>query len=72
MTQHDLDRQVARATGESLGTITRRGFSVVELETPHFDPEPDNRTPQVVDWDDVAALRSSTFASRRRRFARAA
>jgi len=71
MTQRDLERQVARATGESLRTVTRRGFSVVELEAPRFDPEP-NRPPQVVDWDAVAALRSSTFASRRRRFAHAA
>jgi len=72
MTQRDLERQVARATGESLRTVTRRGFSVVELEAPCFDPEPDHRRPQVVDWDAVAALRSSTFAGRRRRFAHAA
>ena len=72
MTQLDLDRQVARATGESLRTVARRGFSIVELEEPRFDPEPDCPAPQVVDWDAVESQRSSTFAGRRRRLARAA
>jgi len=31
MTQADLEREVSRATGESRGTVRRRGFSVLPL-----------------------------------------
>ena len=34
MTQHDLDREVARATGETVTTIRRLGFSIVETDEP--------------------------------------
>jgi hypothetical protein len=34
MTQSQIDRAVARATGESVGLIQRRGFSL------HFQPVP--------------------------------
>jgi hypothetical protein len=65
MTQLDLDRQVAHATGESLRTIAGRGFSLVE-PTPQFDPEPDNIGPQIIDWDEHSSDRTLAYASRRR------
>ena len=56
MTQSELNRAVARATGESLSTISRMGFSI-------FDPvEAQNELdalpqPQTVDWDQLDILR---------------
>ena len=52
MTQRDLDRQIARATGESVSTIRNLGFSVLEM------PEPEPRT---VDWDAVDENRVAVF-----------
>jgi DNA-binding winged helix-turn-helix (wHTH) protein len=52
MTQAELNQAVAEATGESVGTIRRRGFSVVTpLQV--FDPDrnEDYALPNVVDWD---------------------
>lgn len=49
--QHDLDREVARVTGESLRTIRRRGFSIVDLNEQQFDTEPDDLPAMVLDWD---------------------
>jgi DNA-binding winged helix-turn-helix (wHTH) protein len=50
MSEADLERELARATGEDVRTIRRRGFQLV---TPLavFDPEPDNLESQVYDWD---------------------
>ena len=52
MTQRQLEREVASATGESMTTIRRRGFSLVEPEYPE---------PLVLDWDDLDAERTSLF-----------
>jgi hypothetical protein len=52
MTQAELNQAVADATGESVGTIRRRGFSVVTpLQV--FDPDrnEDYALANVVDWD---------------------
>ena len=51
MTQEDLDRAVATATGEDLRAIRQRGFSLADPLEVNFDPEPDIRPPQMVDWD---------------------
>ena len=62
MTQQQLDRAVADATGESLATIRRHGFSLV---TPLsvFDPDADEMAqPQVLDWDQVEAMRYAPAA----------
>lgn len=50
MSQKELERQLAEATGEDVRTIRRRGF---QLLTPLsvFDPEPDDLESQVYDWD---------------------
>ena len=54
MTQSDLNRAVASATGESIHTIASRGFSLIEA--PPTDPEL-SRDPLVIDWDELEALR---------------
>ena len=50
MTQTQLDRMVAKATGEDIRSIRRRGFSAATFG---IDLEPDQRPPQMVDWDEV-------------------
>ncbi len=46
MTQAELNRAVARATGETVQTIADRGF--VPLE-----PALDDHEPLVIDWDEL-------------------
>ncbi len=40
MSQSDLERAVASATGESIKLICRRGFSLANPFDLDFDPEP--------------------------------
>jgi hypothetical protein len=61
MTQQELDREVAHATGESLSTICRMGFTPLTHGPVEID-----RQPQVVDWDRLDANRYSLFPARRR------
>ena len=66
MTQAALDRAVSAATGESLRTIRRRGFSIADPTEVAFDPEPstpssNTQGPHIVDWDELAAQRVSLF-----------
>lgn len=56
MTQVEIDREVSRATGETMGTIKRRGFSILPLPGDYSDDEP-HVLPMVVDWDAVDAAR---------------
>lgn len=51
MTRRELERELSAVTGESLRTIRRRGFSVVDLGDSDFDPEPNDLPAQVLDWD---------------------
>ena len=45
-----FDAEVAAATGDTVSTIRRRGFSI--LTRVPFELEPDDlRPPQVIDWD---------------------
>jgi len=48
MTQADLNRAVAAATGETVKMIARQGFGFVEMP-------PLERDPLVFDWDDEDA-----------------
>ncbi len=48
MTQAQLHRAVARATGDDLATIAQLGFHVVTDDAPSEDDVPG----QIVDWDD--------------------
>lgn len=62
MTQQQLDRAVAQATGESLATVRRYGFS---LGTPLaiLDPDADEQAPpQTVDWDAYESTRCAGAA----------
>ena len=61
MTQSQIDDSVSRATGEPLREIRRRGFSLADPVEVQFDPEPCQRAPQIVDWDQLAAQRLSLF-----------
>ena len=63
MTQRDLNRAIARATGEDIDTISRMGC--VELQSVPFE-----REPQFVDWDDVDAGRNVAVLPQRSRRSR--
>ena len=50
MSISEFDSEVAAATGDTVATIRRCGFSI--LTRVPFELEPDDlRPPQVIDWD---------------------
>ena len=51
MTQAQLNRAVASATGETISEIRRMGFGLADPEAVAFDPAPEEG--RYVDWDDV-------------------
>ena len=59
MTQTELNRAVARATGETPATINRLGFLLDDPEpaTPGNDAEP--KDPCLIDWDALDERRYS-------------
>ena len=57
MTQLELNRAVARATGESCRTIVERGFNLVDASEPVTDADFEALA---VDWDAVLAARQIT------------
>lgn len=61
MSPSRLIRAVARATGETTREIRRRGFGPADPFEPEFDLEPDETSPQTVDWDALAQERHSLF-----------
>jgi hypothetical protein len=61
VTQNQLNCAVALATGEPLPEIRRRGFSLADPGDVYFDPEPLDRSPQTIDWDEVDVGRISLF-----------
>ena len=65
MRQADLDRAVARATGETVSTIKRLGFLLADSsDVP--DPDSDNLGPYVIDWDELETQRYEQRAWRHR------
>jgi hypothetical protein len=60
MTQNELNRAVARATGESVSLISGMGF--VPLATIRR-----KREPRIVDWDKTLETRGVSFQPRRKR-----
>jgi hypothetical protein len=52
MTQRQLEREVAAATGETVSMIHRIGVNLVD---------PDYPEPLVIDWDEVDTERLSIF-----------
>ena len=53
MNQNDLNRSLSRATGESVRTIRRLGFSLFDPGANDTDADSIDRPPQVVDWDEL-------------------
>jgi len=64
MTQADLNRAVARATGESVAEIARFGFVPLSRRPEEYDPES-------LDWDEVQQERRIAVFEQRRRGAAA-
>jgi len=64
MKQADLDRAVARLTGESIRTIKRLGFGLALDPDESLAPIPDEIVASVIDWDDPGSL---DHARRKRR-----
>ena len=60
MSQRDLNRQISKATGESIETIAGMGF--VELT-----PFPVEREPLAMDWDEHDLDRNVAVIPQRRR-----
>jgi hypothetical protein len=52
MTQAQLEREISRATGESVTTIRNLGFSLIDPQEPE---------PLTVDWDELDASRVGLF-----------
>ena len=57
MTQRELNRAVARATGETVNEISHRGFVPLTVFPQERDPED-----MIVDWDQLDLERNITFA----------
>ena len=51
MTQAQLNRAVASATGETISEIRRMGFGLADPDSVAFDPAPEEGL--YVDWDAV-------------------
>ena len=61
MTQRDLNRAVASATGESVRSIAHHGFSLLTA-----GPVEREREPEPLDWDDLDNGRIGVLFPRRR------
>lgn len=57
MTQSQLYRALAQATGESVRTIKQLGFSLLKPDILQLDTELLDVAPQTVDWDRLDADR---------------
>ena len=57
MTQAELNRAVARATGESIAEVKRIGFLLAEPDTDIPDPDDEDLGPSVLDWDEFDEMR---------------
>jgi hypothetical protein len=60
MTQNELNRAVARATGESVAVISSMGFGSLSRI-------PCEREPQSIDWDQIDQSRRVSLQPRRKR-----
>jgi hypothetical protein len=76
MTQRDLNRAIARVTGESVDVIERMGFGPVDDSPGESSSEPsgefsDDHGPSMIDWDADDDARLAVRSVRRRRLATA-
>ncbi|ADB18074.1 hypothetical protein Psta_3410 [Pirellula staleyi DSM 6068] len=63
MTQAELNQAVAEATGESVRTVSRRGFSIISpLQVFPIEQEEENLDPNTVDWDMLDLARGNYAA----------
>ncbi|MCD0458632.1 hypothetical protein [Roseiconus lacunae] len=62
MRQADLNRSVARATGETVSTIARLGFIIADPTVPIDDPHSEDLGPLVIDWDSMHEQRDQPDA----------
>ena len=62
MNQNDLNRAVARATGESISAVKRLGFMLEEPSKPIDDPTDPVHGGRVIDWDDFDLFREELDA----------
>lgn len=60
MSNSEFDAAVAAATGDSIATIRRRGFSILTRGPVELEPD-DLRPPQIIDWDSVDASQFARF-----------
>jgi len=63
MKQADLDRAVARATGETVSTIKQLGFLLAD-PTDVLDLDSDQTGPNVIDWDALELQRNEAIMRR--------
>jgi hypothetical protein len=57
MHQSQLERNLARATGESVVTIRRMGFSLFDPERDPLDLDDVDCGPTMIDWDAIESQR---------------
>ena len=53
MNQSELNRAVARATGETVSTIKRLGFLLADVDSQAEADESDEVGPHILDWDEI-------------------
>ena len=63
MKQSELNRAVARATGENLRVISQLGFSLADPVSVQHDPEPCDIEDMIVDWDALELQRNVPTAA---------
>ncbi len=67
MTQCQLNRAVAKATGETIGTINHMGFSIADPRQVCHDPEPSDFEEKIIDWDRYECRRNVPIVPQRSR-----
>ena len=72
MTQHELNRAVARATGENLRVIRKLGFTLADAVFVEHDPEPCevevvDIQEKGIDWDEHQLRRNVPVVAQRAR-----
>ena len=60
MSNSEFDAAVAAATGDTIATIRRRGFSILTRGPVELEPD-DLRPPQIIDWDSADANQFARF-----------
>ena len=58
MTQNQINRAVALATGESVRTVSELGFSLADPDVVEHDSEPFDVEDMIVDWDQLQVARN--------------